>query len=227
MRKLLYSKKYTLKENLFSAALGIVIALPAVLGLYFHNHQPSQEVQARTEVETVKLHPLVGAPQKPETAAQSTPPTETEPPTCAPEYIMSEFEVYDFVPLSAELQAEIQTACAKYEIAYDLILAIIKTESEFDSAVIGDSGRAYGLMQIQPQWWDKLAADKGLPDYRTDAAQNAELGVAILSLLLTENGGDLNKALIAYNGGEDYPERVYANYEWILEQGENDGYYKK
>lgn len=227
MRKLLYKEKHTLKENLFSVALGVAIVLPAVFGLHLQNRPPSDKGQAQTVVETVRLHPLVGSPQDLETAAETTTPTEAEAIEAAPECIMPEFKAYDFISLSAELQGVIYAACVDYEIAYDLILAVIKTESEFDVAAIGDSGHAYGLMQIQPRWWDKLAADKGLPDYRTDAEQNAELGIAILSLLLTENDGDLDKALIAYNGGADYPKRVYANYEWILEQGENDGYYKK
>lgn len=230
MRKLLY-KKHTLKENLLSVALGITIAFPAVLGL-LHNHQPSQEGQVQTTLETVKFSPLIGAPQDLETAPYVTPSAETMPAetttepleTTAPPCITpTDFEVYSFIPLSADLQVTIQTACAENEIAYDLILAIIKTESEFDAAAIGDSGNAYGLMQVQPRWWDWLADEKGLNDYKTDPAQNAALGTAILSFLLTENAGDLDKALTAYNGATDYPSRVYANYEWILEQGGSYG----
>lgn len=149
----------------------------------------------------------------------ATIPAYPPPETAAPPYITTpDLETYNFIPLTADLQTAIQTACAEHEIAYDLILAIIKTESEFDAAAVGDSGNAYGLMQIQPRWWDWLAAQKGLNDYKTDPAQNAALGIAILSFLLTENAGDLDKALTAYNGGTDYPSKIYANYEWILEQ---------
>lgn len=211
-------KRYILKWRLFVVVAAFVIAVLASAGALHSQNRPHSEGQAQTAVETVKLHPLVGTPQELETAMDATPPVETVATTAAPEYIMPAFEAYDFIPLSADLQGAIYAACAEYEIAYDLVLAVIKTESEFDAAAIGDAGNAYGLMQIQPRWWDRLAAEKGLPDYRTDAAQNAALGTAILSLLLTENGGDLNKALIAYNGGADYPERVYANYAWIRRQ---------
>lgn len=78
-------------------------------------------------------------------------------------------------------------------------------------------------MQIQPRWWGWLAAEKGLNEYKTDPAQNAALGIAILSFLLDENAGDLDKALIAYNGGTDYPARVYSNYEWILDKKQPQG----
>lgn len=215
--------KHTAKSTLLSTAALLALAVPAALGALHTQNRPPSEGQAQTAVETVKLHPLVGTPQELEAVADATPPAETAATTAAPEYILPDFEAYDFIPLSTDLQTAIYIICADYEIAYDLILAVIKTESEFDTAAIGDYGHAYGLMQIQPCWWDKLAADKGLPDYRTDAEQNAKLGIAILSLLLTENGGDLNKALIAYNGGADYPERVYANYAWIRRQkGESE-----
>lgn len=218
--------KHTLIDKLPSVAISFAFVVIVVAGaLHSHSRPKTDGEQTVTATESVKLQLPVGTPTQLETIPAEMAPMETvsdepkaEPPTHAPEYIMPEFEVYDFIPLSADLQAEIQAACSKYEIAYDLILAVIKTESEFDSAAIGDSGNSYGLMQIQPCWWDRLADEKGLPDYRTNAAQNATLGTAILSFLLTENAGDLDRALIAYNGGADYPAKVYANYEWILER---------
>lgn len=204
-RKIMNTHK--LRDFLPSAAMCFAIAVLAVAGaLYLRHRQQKNEWQVWTSPET-ETDILLATEN---TAAPTT--------AAEPEYItVSCFVAYDFIPLSDDLQVSIYTACAKYEIAYDLILAMIKTESEFDTAAIGDSGHAYGLMQIQPRWWDWLATEKGLPDYRTDAAQNAELGIAILSFLLTENGGDLNKALIAYNGGADYPAKVYANYDWIYD----------
>lgn len=224
--------KHTLIDKLPSAVISFALAVLVSAGAVYSHRRPEPDSgQAITAAECVKLHPLIETPAHLETIPAGTPPTESvpaepksEPPTSAPEYITTlDFETYSFIPLSADLQSGIQAVCAEYEIAYDLVLAITKTESEFDTAAIGDSGNAYGLMQIQPRWWEWLAAEKGLTDYRTDPAQNAALGTAILSLLLTENGGDLNKALIAYNGGADYPKRVYANYAWIRRQkGEPD-----
>ncbi len=220
-----------------SAAVILLLALPAALGAIRSQSRPTEEkedVQAMAiQPQTEQLHIITGEPQSlepaPDIPSKPSVLPETPPPgTAAMETTPAEppapgFEPYGFIPLSADLQASIYAACAEHEIAYDLILAIIKTESEFDAAAIGDSGHAYGLMQIQPRWWDKLARELGLTGYRTDPAQNAGLGIAILSLLLAESGGDLDKALIAYNGGADYPAKVYANYAWISEQGGNYG----
>lgn len=197
---------HKLRDFLPSAVMCFAIVVLAAAGaLYLRHSQQTHEWQVQTS---------------PETATDilfTVENTEVPTTTAEPEYITAScFEAYDFIPLSNDLQALIYTVCAEYEIAYDLILAMIKTESEFNVDVIGDSGHAYGLMQIQPCWWEWLAIEKGLPDYRTNPAQNVELGVVILSLFLSENGGDLDKALIAYNGGENYPAKVYANYEWLI-----------
>lgn len=210
-------KAHKLRDFLPSAVMCFAIVVLAAAGaLYLRHSQQTHEWQVQTS---------------PETATDilfTVENTEVPTTTAEPEYItVSCFEAYDFISLSNDLQALIYTVCAEYEIAYDLILAMIKTESEFCVDAIGDSGHAYGLMQIQSRWWDWLAVEKGLPDYRTNPAQNVELGVVILSLLLSENGGDLDKALIAYNGGENYPAKVYANYEWLIEEkGEKNDEYR-
>ncbi len=219
-------KTHPLTDKLPSIVISFALAALVSAGtIYAHRCSGPDAGQAHTLTETADLNILTGTPQELETVPYITPPAETvpvypPPETAAPEYITEtrHFESYSFIPLTADLQTSIQTACAQYEIAYDLILAVIKTESEFDAAAVGDSGNAYGLMQIHPRWWDWLAAEKSLTYYRTDPAQNAALGIAILSFLLTENAGDLDKALTAYNGGTDYPSKIYANYEWILEQ---------
>ncbi len=226
--------KHPWKTAPISAAVILLLALPAALGAIRSQRRPAEEketVQAiAVQTHTEQLHIITGAPQslepapdnpsEPPALPEMTPPGTAAPGTASAEPPAPGFEPYGCIPLPDDLQASIYAAGAEHEIAYDLILAVIKTESEFDAAAIGDSGHAYGLMQIQPRWWDKLARELGLTGYRTDPAQNAGLGIAILSLLLAESGGDLDKALVAYNGGADYPERVYANYAWILEQKE-------
>ena len=130
------------------------------------------------------------------------------------------FNGYNFIPLDAELQTHIYELCAEYEIAYGLIISVIKTESEFRWTT-GDNGQAIGYMQIWPYWWQDTANVYGLDIY--NPADNVHLGIIILANALNVNGGDLNKALKQYNSGNPnsesnhYVDKVYKNYEWYEE----------
>lgn len=130
------------------------------------------------------------------------------------------FSGYDFIPLDAELQGWIYTLCEEYEIAYGLIISVIKTESEFQW-VIGDNGQAIGYMQIWPYWWQGTADEHGLDI--NNPVDNVHLGIIILTDALDDNGGDLSKALKQYNSGNPnsesnhYVDRIYKNYEWFEE----------
>lgn len=128
------------------------------------------------------------------------------------------FSGYDFIPLSADMQVQIYAICEEYEISYDLILAVIKTESEFQW-LIGDDGQAIGYMQIWPKWWQETADAAGLNI--NEPLDNVHLGIIILTDALDDNCGDLNKALKQYNSGNphyhgnEYIDKVFENYEWI------------
>ena len=128
------------------------------------------------------------------------------------------FSGYDFIPLSADMQVQIYAICEEYEISYGLILAVIKTESEFQW-LIGDDGQAIGYMQIWPKWWQETADAAGLNI--NEPLDNVHLGIIILTDALDDNCGDLNKALKQYNSGNphyhgnEYIDKVFENYEWI------------
>ncbi len=171
------------------------------------------ESEAVTSKEQVYLIPSYDYSfiEKPTTEEMTEPVTEM--PTEAP------FAGYDFIPLDVDIQVQIFTLCEQYEIAYELILAVIKTESEFQW-VIGDSGRSIGYMQIQPRWWQGTADAYGLNI--NDPVDNVHLGIIILLKGLNDNNGSLDKALKQYNSGNpnypgnEYISKVYKNMEWIL-----------
>lgn len=139
-------------------------------------------------------------------------------------YFELPFVPYDFIPFDDELQEYIHSICDEYQIAYDLILAVIKTESEFQW-IYGDEGNAVGYMQIWPFWWQETADSYGLNI--NEPADNIHLGIIILTDALNENGGDLNKALKQYNSGNpnypgnEYVNKVFKNYETILAEVES------
>ena len=96
---------------------------------------------------------------------------------------------------SIEFDRLIQTACARYDVEFALVKAVIKAESAFDPSALSRAG-ARGLMQLMPE----TAAMHGVADIHSPR-QNIEGGVRHLRLLLERFEGDIALALAAYNAG--------------------------
>lgn len=82
----------------------------------------------------------------------------------------------------------------QYNVDPFLIAALIQTESGFRPNV-GSSAGAYGLMQLMP------ATARGLGVNRYDIEDNIKGGTKYLAQMLEKYGGDVQKALYAYNAG--------------------------
>jgi soluble lytic murein transglycosylase len=116
-----------------------------------------------------------------------------------------------------------------------MVAAVIEIESHFDPFAVSPAG-AYGLMQLMPPTARELftgrkAALKAA--HLFNPVLNIELGTAYLASLLDRFGGDLQRALIAYNAGpsvaralihgskshrrlQAYPRAVLAAYRTLL-----------
>ena len=95
----------------------------------------------------------------------------------------------------------ILAASNRYSIDADLIRAVIKTESDFNSNARSPKG-AMGLMQLMP---DTARQHNVLDAY--NPLDNIEGGVRHLRLLLSRYSGDLELSLAAYNAGINAVER--------------------
>ncbi len=93
---------------------------------------------------------------------------------------------------------------AEYGVPENLIYAVIKTESSFDSSATSSKG-AIGLMQLMPSTFEWLTKDI-LREHLSagmlyDPETNIKYGTYYLSRLYNRFG-DWDTALAAYNGGE-------------------------
>lgn len=116
--------------------------------------------------------------------------------------------VYFDVPLDKDLQNHIMDICEERNIDPRVVFAMIKCESGFRVEATGDGGNSLGLMQIQPRWhharMERLGCDNLLDPY-----QNVTVGLDLFGDLL-KHYGNVEHALMAYNGGGSYANEMIA-----------------
>jgi soluble lytic murein transglycosylase-like protein len=101
----------------------------------------------------------------------------------------------------SDLRRLAEEAARRHGLDPALVLAVVSVESGFEPGAVSPKG-AQGLMQLMP----RTAAALGVADAR-DPEQNLDAGVRHLEALLRLYGGDLRRALAAYNAGEGAVER--------------------
>ena len=98
------------------------------------------------------------------------------------------------------VREEVGKAAVRHGVDRRLARAVAKVESGFHPGVVSSKG-AVGVMQLMPA----TAMSLGVNPW--DARQNIDGGVRYLSSLLGLYGGDVRKALAAYNAGPAAVER--------------------
>jgi soluble lytic murein transglycosylase-like protein len=101
---------------------------------------------------------------------------------------------------AADPRALVRAAAARAGLPAAFVESVAKTESGFDPAAVSPKG-AIGVMQLMPATAKALGADANNPE------QNIDAGARLLRELLIKYGGDVVKALAAYNAGEPAVDR--------------------
>ena len=97
-------------------------------------------------------------------------------------------------PLASDLKQMVLEAAKKYGVDSRLVSAIVKVESSGKQTAISPTG-AIGVMQLMPE----TAAELDVDPY--DVVQNIDGGTRYLRKMLDTFGGDVKKAVAAYNAG--------------------------
>jgi len=118
---------------------------------------------------------------------------------------------FDISPSYKQVKHHLREAAREHEIDYELLQALIATESGFDPVAVSPKG-AVGLMQIMPATAERygVRADRSAPVARklTDPRTNVRTGARYLRDLIRMYPGQLELALAAYNAGEGAVQRA-------------------
>ncbi len=118
---------------------------------------------------------------------------------------------FDVSPGFKAVRHHIRDASNTHNIDFELIQALIATESGFDARAVSPKG-AVGLMQIMPATAQRygVTSDRKVPieTKLTDPRTNIRAGSRYLSDLIRMFPGKLELALAAYNAGEGAVQRA-------------------
>ena len=106
------------------------------------------------------------------------------------------YPTYD-IPLDEETQRLLYDACEATGLDMSLAVSVIWRETHFQN-LMGDGGKSYGYMQVQPRWHKDRMARLGVTDL-LDPYSNFLVGCDFLAELLAKY--DLPNALTYYNSG--------------------------
>ena len=139
----------------------------------------------------------------------------TQPAVAAPGYAAKKQTAGTAAP--GDIGNLITSAAKKYGVDPKLVSAVAEAESNYRPDAVSSTG-AVGVMQLMPD----TAAALGVANVY-DAQQNIDGGAKYLKEMLNDFGGDVRKAVAAYNAG---PQAV-KNYNGVPPYAETQNYVNK
>ena len=200
-RELSYVERIQRNEKIaYFILLALWGAIIAVVLVSFIMEKFATEPEAEVEATIV-----IDEPPTPEEEVQAIP---VEPLTLVvieePEVVAVD-PVREDIPLDADTQRLLYQACDENGVPYELALAVIWQETNFQN-IAGDGGDSAGYMQVQEKHHLDRMERLGVSDL-TDPYGNFLVGCDYLAEML-EKGRGTEWALMAYNGGPTYANKM-------------------
>jgi soluble lytic murein transglycosylase-like protein len=87
-----------------------------------------------------------------------------------------------------------------YSLDPELLISIGIVESNLEPGALGDGGASIGIMQIHRRTWGDFSPPAPPWVDLVDPEKNIKAGAMVLASKVKRHGGDLRRAVIAYNG---------------------------
>ena len=118
---------------------------------------------------------------------------------------------FDIAPGYKRVKHHLRAASSQHGVDYELLQAVIATESGFDAGAVSPKG-AVGLMQVMPATASRFGvsgdAKRSVEQKLADPAVNVPTGTRYLRYLLDLFPGRMDLAVAAYNAGEGAVQRA-------------------
>ncbi|MGE4243442.1 lytic transglycosylase domain-containing protein [Ramlibacter sp.] len=138
-------------------------------------------------------------------------PLPTPRPVAVPTGASKLIAFFEISPSFRQVKHHLREAAAQHGVEFELLQALIATESGFDAQAVSPKG-ALGLMQIMPATAQRYGvsgdAKSPLQKKLFDPRTNVRTGTRYLSDLIRMFPGQLELALAAYNAGEGAVQRA-------------------
>lgn len=180
----------SLFSSLWILGVQLAITLPAMAADIYFSSDASGVVRWSTQALDDSYHLVASGNGLPPAARKEVRPIQSK----VQEGIASKLAQRRFV-----LSPLVEIAARRAGIDFDMVMALIEVESDFDTHAVSVRG-ARGLMQLMP----KTAAGYGMRDVRElhDPEKNLHFGTRHLKSLLTMYDGQWSLALASYNSGQ-------------------------
>lgn len=118
---------------------------------------------------------------------------------------------FDIAPDYKRVKHHLNAAATRHGVDYELLQAVIATESGFDATAVSPKG-AVGLMQVMPATAQRFGvsadAKRSVVQKLADPAVNVPTGTRYLRYLIDLFPGRMDLAVAAYNAGEGAVQRA-------------------
>lgn len=140
-----------------------------------------------------------------------------------PKVAISEVEYYEGIPMDFELQTYIQVQSERYDLPYELVYAIIETESGYRPGVVSETND-HGIMQVNAVNHEWVNNELGFELDYLDPYHNTWAGMLVLSDLYKKyyDQSGIHCVLVAYNRGEAGAQKLFSqgvfstDYSWAV-----------